>query len=94
MLTKVFTKEFRNPNNQHLSAFYTIVPPLTINYVEHMLGLTDQLAKEVFALLYSFLLSLFSPPRLSLIVPLIPVNRLKEEGKLPVLSQMMDLRLD
>ena len=47
MLTKVFTKEFRNPNNQHLQAFYTIVPPLTINYVEHMLGLKDQLAKEV-----------------------------------------------
>eukprot|EP00009_Paramoeba_aestuarina_P010720 CAMPEP_0201541928 /NCGR_PEP_ID=MMETSP0161_2-20130828/71743_1 /ASSEMBLY_ACC=CAM_ASM_000251 /TAXON_ID=180227 /ORGANISM="Neoparamoeba aestuarina, Strain SoJaBio B1-5/56/2" /LENGTH=940 /DNA_ID=CAMNT_0047949507 /DNA_START=515 /DNA_END=3337 /DNA_ORIENTATION=- len=46
MLTKVFTKEFRNPNNVHLAAFYTIVPPLTINYVEHMLGLKDQLAKE------------------------------------------------
>mmetsp|Transcript_35230 Transcript_35230/g.48134 ORF Transcript_35230/g.48134 Transcript_35230/m.48134 type:complete len:1177 (-) Transcript_35230:275-3805(-) len=46
MLTKVFTKEFRNPNNVHLSNFYTVIPPLTINYVEHILGLKDQLAKE------------------------------------------------
>lgn len=46
MLVKVFAKEFRNPSLMHLSTFYGIIPPLTINYVEHILGLKDQLAKE------------------------------------------------
>jgi len=46
ILVKAFAKEFRNPSNIHLQTFYCIVPPLTINYVEYMLGLKDQLAKE------------------------------------------------
>ena len=46
MLTNVFTKEFRNPNNVHLNTFYIIIGPLTINFVEHILGLREQMAKD------------------------------------------------
>jgi len=46
MLVSVFAGEFRNPNNQHLRNFYTIVPPLTLNFIEHILLAKDKLFKK------------------------------------------------
>jgi len=46
MLVSVFAGEFRNPNNQHLRNFYMIVPPLTLNFVEHIMLAKDKLFKK------------------------------------------------
>jgi len=46
MLVQVFSSEFRNPNNQHLRNFFVIVPPLTLNYIEHILSNKDKLVKK------------------------------------------------
>ncbi|GAM18419.1 hypothetical protein SAMD00019534_015940 [Acytostelium subglobosum LB1] len=46
MLVTVFATEFRSLNNQHLRNFYAIVPPLTINFVEHIINAKDKLFKK------------------------------------------------
>eukprot|EP01111_Echinosteliopsis_oligospora_P016308 TRINITY_DN6722_c0_g1_i1.p1 TRINITY_DN6722_c0_g1~~TRINITY_DN6722_c0_g1_i1.p1 ORF type:complete len:602 (+),score=102.79 TRINITY_DN6722_c0_g1_i1:173-1807(+) len=46
MLVSVFAGEFRNPQNQHLRNFYMIVPPLTLNFIEHILLSKDRLFKK------------------------------------------------
>lgn len=46
LLVKVFIPVFRNPSNIHLKNFYIIVPPLTINFVEHSLTSKERLNKK------------------------------------------------
>ncbi|EFA80426.1 hypothetical protein PPL_07260 [Heterostelium album PN500] len=46
MLVTVFANEFRNVNNQHLRNFYAIVPPLTINFIDHIINAKDKLFKK------------------------------------------------
>jgi WASH complex subunit 7 len=45
-LVKVFAEAFRDAANQHLRNFYMIVPPLTLNFVEHILLNKDKLFKK------------------------------------------------
>jgi WASH complex subunit 7 len=46
ILVSVFSGEFRNPQNLHLRNFYMIVPPLTLNFIEHILTMKDRLRKK------------------------------------------------
>ncbi|XP_019865702.2 WASH complex subunit 4 [Aethina tumida] len=46
LLVKVFVPSVRNKNNVHLKNFYIIVPPLTINFIEHSLSNKDRLNKK------------------------------------------------
>lgn len=46
LLVDVFTPVFRNPKNVHLKNFYAIVPPLTLNFVEHMILSKDKMSKK------------------------------------------------
>eukprot|EP00048_Salpingoeca_helianthica_P015476 m.226982 g.226982 ORF g.226982 m.226982 type:complete len:1195 (+) comp17088_c0_seq1:325-3909(+) len=46
MLVDIFSKELRAEKNSHLRNFYVIVPPLTINFVEHMIMAKDRLNKK------------------------------------------------
>lgn len=48
MLVSVFTKEFRNMEKfGHLRNFFIIIPPLCINFVEHMLASRVRLSRRV-----------------------------------------------
>ncbi|XP_048863417.1 WASH complex subunit 4 isoform X1 [Brienomyrus brachyistius] len=46
MLVDVFAPEFRSVKNMHLRNFYIIVPPLTVNFVEHSIGCKEKLNKK------------------------------------------------
>lgn len=46
LLVDVFAPVFRNPKNIHLKNFYIIVPPLTLNFVEHMILSKDKMSKK------------------------------------------------
>lgn len=46
LLVDVFAPVFRNPKNIHLKNFYIIVPPLTLNFVEHMILSKDKISKK------------------------------------------------
>ncbi|XP_043943762.1 WASH complex subunit 4 [Protopterus annectens] len=46
MLVDVFSPEFRSPKNMHLRNFYIIVPPLTLNFVEHSISCKEKLNKK------------------------------------------------
>ncbi|CAM9441528.1 WASH complex subunit 4 isoform X1 [Lampetra fluviatilis] len=46
MLVDVFAPEFRSSKNMHLRNFYIIVPPLTLNFVEHSISCKDKLNKK------------------------------------------------
>jgi len=46
MLVNVFASEFRDPRNLHLKNFYAIVPPLALNFVQHILKCKDKLLKK------------------------------------------------
>jgi len=46
LLVNVFADEFRNPQNIHLKNFHIIVPPLTVNFVEHILAGKDKMVKK------------------------------------------------
>ncbi|XP_023613033.1 WASH complex subunit 4 isoform X7 [Myotis lucifugus] len=46
MLVDVFAPEFRRPKNIHLRNFYIIVPPLTLNFVEHSISCKEKLNKK------------------------------------------------
>lgn len=47
MLITVFAKEFRNYDKfSHLRNFFIIIPPLTINYVEHILACRSKIGRR------------------------------------------------
>ncbi|KAJ8721539.1 hypothetical protein PYW07_002314 [Mythimna separata] len=46
LLVDVFAPVFRNPKNVHLKNFYIIIPPLTLNFVEHMILSKDKMSKK------------------------------------------------
>jgi len=46
LLVNVFADEFRNEENSHMRNFFIILPPLAINFVDHMLAGKDKLAKK------------------------------------------------
>jgi len=46
MLVAVFMRQFRDPKNLHLKNFYTIVPPLMINFIDHSIQMKEKLAKK------------------------------------------------
>ena len=46
ILVKVFSDEFRSSKNMHLRNFYIILPSLTLNYVEYMIGAKEKLNKK------------------------------------------------
>ncbi|XP_049868543.1 WASH complex subunit 4 [Pectinophora gossypiella] len=46
LLVDVFAPVFRNPKNIHLKNFFIIVPPLTLNFVEHMILSKDKMSKK------------------------------------------------
>ncbi|XP_043569200.1 WASH complex subunit 4 isoform X3 [Chiloscyllium plagiosum] len=46
MLVEVFSPEFRNSKNMHLRNFYIIVPPLTLNFVDHSISCKEKLNKK------------------------------------------------
>ncbi|KAK4871515.1 hypothetical protein RN001_015639 [Aquatica leii] len=46
LLVKVFIPTFQNSQNIHLKNFYIIVPPLTINFVEHLFVSKERLNKK------------------------------------------------
>ncbi|KAL6474366.1 hypothetical protein MHYP_G00179270 [Metynnis hypsauchen] len=46
MLVGVFAPEFRSMKNMHLRNFYMIVPPLTVNFVEHSISCKEKLNKK------------------------------------------------
>ncbi|XP_037306839.2 WASH complex subunit 4 isoform X2 [Pungitius pungitius] len=45
-LVSVFAPEFRTAKNMHLRNFYMIVPPLTVNFVEHSISCKEKLNKK------------------------------------------------
>ncbi|CAH2076323.1 unnamed protein product, partial [Iphiclides podalirius] len=46
LLVDVFAPVFRNPKNVHLKNFFIIVPPLTLNFIEHMILSKDKMSKK------------------------------------------------
>lgn len=46
LLVDTFAPFFQNPKNTHLKNFFIIVPPLTINFIEHILMSKDKLNKK------------------------------------------------
>ncbi|XP_059616023.1 WASH complex subunit 4 [Phlebotomus argentipes] len=46
LLVDTLAPFLRGPKNVHLKTFYLIVPPLTINFVEHMLSMKDRMGKK------------------------------------------------
>nr|XP_002122062.1 WASH complex subunit 4 [Ciona intestinalis] len=46
MLVDVFAPEFRSSKNMHLRNFYAIIPPLTINFVEHTISCKEKMSKK------------------------------------------------
>ncbi|KAI9557930.1 hypothetical protein GHT06_014682 [Daphnia sinensis] len=46
LLVDVFRPFFRDPRHSHLRHFYVIVPPVTVNYVEHIVTCKEKLTKK------------------------------------------------
>ncbi|XP_041350230.1 WASH complex subunit 4-like isoform X3 [Gigantopelta aegis] len=46
MLVDVFAPEFRNPKNMHLRNFFVILPPLTINWIEHSISCKEKMSRK------------------------------------------------
>ncbi|GAB0101012.1 WASH complex subunit 4 [Sergentomyia squamirostris] len=46
LLVDTLSPFLRNSQNVHLKTFYLIIPPLTINFVEHMLSMKDRMGKK------------------------------------------------
>ena len=44
----VFGKQLHDEKHPHLKNFYLIIPPLTINYVDHMIAAKEKLNKNNF----------------------------------------------
>ena len=48
LLVNVFGKQLQEDKHPHLRNFYAIVPPLTVNYVEHMIAAKEKISKNNF----------------------------------------------
>jgi WASH complex subunit 7 len=46
IFVEVFQKEFQKEANLHLRNFYTIVPPLTLSFLDHIITLKDRMDKR------------------------------------------------
>ena len=46
LLVNVFSKQLNDTKQSHLKKFYIIVPPLTINYVEHIIAGKEKMNKK------------------------------------------------
>ncbi|ESO00575.1 hypothetical protein HELRODRAFT_82872, partial [Helobdella robusta] len=46
MLVEVFSSEFQDSKNMHMRNFYAILPPLTLNFVDHMIASKDKLSRK------------------------------------------------
>lgn len=46
MLVDVFAPEFRDPKNMHLRNFFVILPPLTINFIEHSISCKEKMNRK------------------------------------------------
>eukprot|EP00112_Aurelia_sp_Birch-Aquarium-sp1_P010618 Seg226.22 transcript_id=Seg226.22/GoldUCD/mRNA.D3Y31 product="WASH complex subunit 4" protein_id=Seg226.22/GoldUCD/D3Y31 len=46
MLVEVFSSQFRDSKNMHLKNFYSILPPLTLNFVEYSMNSKDKMNKK------------------------------------------------
>jgi len=46
ILVKVFAEGFRSEQNSHLRNFYVIIPPLTLNFIEHIMKCKEKLTKK------------------------------------------------
>ena len=46
LLVNVFGKQLQEDKHPHLRNFYAIVPPLTVNYVEHMIATKEKISKN------------------------------------------------
>ena len=46
LLVRVFGKQFDDAKQSHLKKFYIIVPPLTVNYVEHIISAKEKMTKK------------------------------------------------
>jgi len=46
MLVDVFAQEFRNPKNLHLRNFFVLLPPLTINFIEHSISVKEKMNRK------------------------------------------------
>lgn len=45
-LVDVFSPAMRDPKNKHLQNFYIIIPPLTLNFIEHMINAKEKMNKK------------------------------------------------
>lgn len=46
LLVEAFAPFFRDARNSHLKNFYLIIPPLTINFIDHILTAKDKMSKK------------------------------------------------
>ena len=46
LLVKVFNQQFDDQKQIHLKKFFVIVPPLTVNYVEHIISAKEKMSKK------------------------------------------------
>ena len=46
LLVKVFNQQFDDQKQIHLKKFFIIVPPLTVNYVEHIISAKEKMSKK------------------------------------------------
>ena len=46
LLVRVFGKQFDDAKQSHLKKFFIIVPPLTVNYVEHIISAKEKMTKK------------------------------------------------
>lgn len=46
LLVDVFSPTFRDPSNMHLRNFFVILPPLTLNYVEHAVACKERMSRK------------------------------------------------
>ncbi|XP_018328614.1 WASH complex subunit 4 [Agrilus planipennis] len=46
LLINVFAPVFRESQNMHLKNFYVIIPPLTINFIQHIVACKERLSKK------------------------------------------------
>lgn len=46
LLVDVFAPHFRNEEQLHLKNFYVIIPPLTLNFIEHIITGKEKLSKK------------------------------------------------
>ena len=46
LLVNVFSKQFNSDKHSHLKNFYMIVPALSINFVEYLIGAKEKMLKN------------------------------------------------